>query len=62
MKQPKIQFYKGADNKWRWRMVASNGRVICTPGESFSSRAKAVHNLNCLTDVIFNGYATYYLR
>jgi uncharacterized protein YegP (UPF0339 family) len=56
MKQPKVVFYKDADNKWRWRMVAKNGRNICSPGENFSSRAKAHNNFVCVLDVIYYGW------
>ena len=44
MKQPKVVFFKDTDNKWRWSLVASNGRKLCTPGESFSSKFKAEQN------------------
>jgi len=52
---PKVVFFKGADKKWRWRMVATNGRNLCTPGESFSSRGKAEHNFECVCVVIHDG-------
>ncbi len=52
MKQPKVIFYKGADKKWRWKMVASNGRKLCSPGESFSSYRKAVGNWYLVSCVI----------
>lgn len=42
--QPKVVFFRSADRKWRWSLVASNGRKLCTPGESFSSKAKAEQN------------------
>lgn len=43
-RKPKVIFFKGKDKKWRWSLVAANGRKLCTPGESFSSRAKAEGN------------------
>jgi uncharacterized protein YegP (UPF0339 family) len=52
MRKPKIQFFKSAAGKWRWRLVAVNGRVLCTPGEDFSSRAKARHNLDCVRSAL----------
>jgi hypothetical protein len=55
-RQPKVIFFKGADKKWRWRMVAKNGRNICSPGESFSSHSKARYNFNCLLYVIASGW------
>lgn len=45
-RKPKVIFYKGADKKWRWRMVAANGRKLCSPGESFSSKRWASENFS----------------
>lgn len=42
--KPKVEFFKSANKKWRWRLVASNGRKLCTPGEDFSSRRAAREN------------------
>lgn len=44
MKEPKVKFFKDAKKKWRWSVVAANGRKLCTPGESFSSKFKAEQN------------------
>ena len=33
---PKFEIYKDRKGKWRWRMIAGNGRVMATSGESFS--------------------------
>ncbi len=51
---PKAVFFKDAQNKWRWRLVAVNGRILCTPGESFSSRFKAEQNY-CLVQKVLRG-------
>ena len=39
-----VEFFKDSTDHWRWRVIASNGRGICIPGESFSSKAKAEKN------------------
>lgn len=57
---PKVVFFKGADKKWRWRMVANNGRKLCTPGESFSSRAKAEYNFDAVVAIAQFGWDTEY--
>ena len=44
MKSPKVVFFKDSDRKWRWKLVAANGRKLCTPGESFSSKRAAEVN------------------
>jgi uncharacterized protein YegP (UPF0339 family) len=36
----KLQLYRDKKDQWRWRLKASNGRIVATGGESFSSRAK----------------------
>jgi len=53
MKQPKVVFFRGEDKKWRWRLVASNGRKLCAPGESFSSKGKAEGNFEAVCCVLF---------
>jgi uncharacterized protein YegP (UPF0339 family) len=52
MKKPKTVFFRGADGKWRWSLVAANGRKLCTPGESFSSKAKAEQNYYAVMDTM----------
>ncbi len=49
---PKVVFFKGKDKKWRWSLVAANGRKLCTPGESFSSRFKAEQNYYLVQKVL----------
>lgn len=44
MKKPKVVFYKDESGGYRWSLVAANGRKLCTPGESFSSKRKAEDN------------------
>lgn len=51
--QPKVVFFKGKDRKWRWSLVASNGRKLCTPGESFSSKRRAEGNFDAVCCVLF---------
>ncbi len=38
----KVEIYQDKAHEWRWRMKASNGRIIATGGEGFSSKS------NCL--------------
>jgi len=52
MKKPKVVFFKDESGKWRWSLVAANGRKLCTPGESFSSRFKAEQNYYLCSRVI----------
>jgi uncharacterized protein len=34
----KFEVYKDKAGKYRWRLVASNGRIIAESGESFSGK------------------------
>lgn len=52
MKQPKVVFFKDAKKKWRWSLVAANGRRLCTPGESFSSKFKAEENYKLIGRIV----------
>lgn len=57
-RKPKVQFFKAATGKWRWRLIAGNGRKLCTPGEDFSSRQKAADNYMLVCSVLSHGSHT----
>lgn len=38
---PRFVTFEDKAGKWRWRLVADNGRKIATSGESFYSRTNA---------------------
>lgn len=50
MPRSKWEFYKDNAGEWRWRKIASNGRIVGASSEGFSSRANAVYNAG------LNGY------
>jgi uncharacterized protein YegP (UPF0339 family) len=37
----KFELYKSSNGEYRWRLVASNGQVVATGGEGYSSKAAA---------------------
>jgi uncharacterized protein YegP (UPF0339 family) len=37
---PNVEFYKGDDGDWRWRVQAANGEIVAT-GEGFTRRRDA---------------------
>lgn len=41
----KFELYTDKGGEWRWRLTASNGQTIATPGEGFSSKASAEQNI-----------------
>ena len=40
----KWEIYQDARGDWRWRRIASNGRIVGASSEGYSSRANAVAN------------------
>lgn len=43
--KPGLTIYKGVDGDWRWRLVASNGRIIAASSEGYRRRRAARDNL-----------------
>jgi uncharacterized protein YegP (UPF0339 family) len=39
---PKIQVYRDATGDWRWRLVASNGRIVADSGEGYRRKRAAL--------------------
>ena len=39
--RPKIEIYPDAAGRFRWRVVAPNGRTTASSGESFDSKGNA---------------------
>ena len=40
----KWEFYKDAENKWRWRRTAPNGNIVGASTEGYMNRADCVGN------------------
>lgn len=40
-RRAKYEVYCDVGGKWRWRLIAPNGRIICDSAEGYSSRAEA---------------------
>jgi len=39
MRTPKLQVYRDGRREWRWRLRASNGRIMADSGEGYRRRA-----------------------
>jgi uncharacterized protein len=37
--------YKDRIGQWRWRAIASNGKVIADSGEGYGNKADALHGI-----------------
>ncbi|MBO6524173.1 MAG: DUF1508 domain-containing protein [Balneolaceae bacterium] len=46
----KWEIYQDNAGEWRWRRIASNGRIVGASSEGYSSRA------NCVANAQRNGY------
>ncbi|WP_254280707.1 YegP family protein [Haloarcula marina] len=45
---PHFELYKDRADEYRWRMIASNGRIVADSGEGYSSKSgarKAIENV-----------------
>ena len=43
MRTAKLDIYRDANREWRWRLRASNGRIVADSGEGYRRRASARH-------------------
>lgn len=41
----KFEVYKSSNGEFRWRLKASNGQVIATAGEGYSSKASCLNGI-----------------
>jgi len=39
MRTAKLEIYRDAKREWRWRLKASNGRIVADRGEGYRRRA-----------------------
>jgi uncharacterized protein YegP (UPF0339 family) len=46
----KWEFYKDSQNEWRWRRVASNGRIVGASTEGYKNKQ------DCIDNARRNGY------
>ena len=41
-----------ANDGWRWRLIASNGRIMADSGEAYTSKSSAVRALDRLRELV----------
>ena len=46
----KWEFYKDADDEWRWRRTAKNGEIVGASHEGYK------HKMDCVSNAIRAGY------
>lgn len=42
--EDKWEFYQDNNNKWRWRRVASNGRIVGSSSQGYVNKVACVDN------------------
>jgi uncharacterized protein YegP (UPF0339 family) len=38
MRKYTVEYYKDEANEWRWRVIASNGRIVADGGEGYKTK------------------------
>lgn len=46
----KMDFYQDKKGEYRWRALSSNGKIVGSSSEGFSSKANATNNVKSLTE------------
>ena len=46
-----FEVYRDAENEWRWRLVARNGKIIADSAEGYSSKMSALNAVDTVRSV-----------
>jgi uncharacterized protein YegP (UPF0339 family) len=49
-----LTFYKDNGGKWRWRVIADNGKIVGASSQGFASKQMAGENADLLNDALTN--------
>lgn len=49
-KEDKWEFYKDSQGEWRWRRIASNGRIVGASSQGYANKT------DCIANARRNGY------
>jgi hypothetical protein len=47
MRTAKLEIYRDARREWRWRLKASNGRILADSGEGYRRKASLLGGIEC---------------
>lgn len=47
-----LELYEDEGGKWRWRLIAGNGRITAASGESFAKKGNALRAAERLGELI----------
>lgn len=51
----KIEMYQDKRKEWRWRIIASNGKIVAVSGEGYKRKASMKKTLQRLLFAFTNG-------
>ncbi len=46
----KYNIFKDKAGEWRWRLVATNGKIIADSGEGYNNKADCLHGIDLVKD------------
>jgi uncharacterized protein YegP (UPF0339 family) len=52
MRTAKLEIYRDARREWRWRLKASNGRILADSGEGYRRKSSAVQGARRVRELI----------
>ncbi len=55
MRTATLDVYRDRRREWRWRLKASNGRILADSGEGYRRRGSAVHGARRIRELFIAG-------
>ena len=52
MRRAKLEIYRDGQGEWRWRLRASNGRIMADSGEGYRRLSSARHAANRVRSIL----------
>lgn len=49
-----IEFYQDAENEWRWRVIAGNGKIVADSSEGYQRKSDCVTGAKIATTLLVN--------
>jgi len=52
MRIAKVMFYRDKAGEWRWRLKATNGRIVADSGEGYQRLRDCLRGWNCVSRAV----------
>ncbi len=53
-KMPQFEVYLGKNNKWYWRLMSRNGRIIADGGQGYTRKEGAIKGLQVVKSLAYH--------